>query len=103
MTVEDTQKTLDARTPEEPELFSAEWWQMLSAEELRDIIKRGYGIGPAYDGAIAETERRAREALRRVRESESVSRHRIAIIRLSLLGGVLAIVVAVGIVEWAMS
>jgi hypothetical protein len=107
MTVENIQGTLAGRAqeeaPQEPELFSAEWWQVLSAEELRDIIKRGYGVGPAYDGAVAETERRAREALKRVRESESASRHRIAIIRLSLLGAVLAIVIAIGIIEWAMS
>ena len=103
MTVEDTQRTAKTGALEEPELFSAEWWQVLSAEELRDIIKRGYGVGPAYDGAVAETERRAREALKLVRESESASRHRIAIIRLSLLGAVLAIVIATGIIEWAMS
>ena len=103
MTVEDTQRTVEARALEEPELFSAEWWQLLSPEDLRDIIKRGYGVGPAYDGAVAETERRAREALKRVRESESASRHRIAIIRLSLLGAVLAIIVAIGIIQWAVA
>jgi hypothetical protein len=103
MPVEETQRTLDTAPDEAPELFSARWWECLSPEDLRDIIKRGYNVGPAYDGAIAETERRAREALKRLRESEIESQRRIGLIRLSLLGAVLAIVVAVGVIEWAMS
>src|SRR4051812_24795692 len=59
-----------ARAITEP--YSAEWWQERSTTELRDIIKRGFSLGPAYDGAVVETERRAREALRRIRDDNAV-------------------------------
>jgi hypothetical protein len=53
---------------EEPqEAFSAAWWQQRTPEELRDIIKRGFSGGPAFAGAVAEAERRAREETQRIR------------------------------------
>ena len=50
------------------EQFTAAWWERRSAEELRDIIKRGFAGGDAFQGAVAEAERRARDATRRLRE-----------------------------------
>jgi hypothetical protein len=84
----------------EPELLSAEWWQDRTTVELRDIIKRGFSLGPTYDGAVAETERRAREALRRIRDHNDSTARRNAKLRLIVLGVVLAIVLVVGLVEW---
>jgi hypothetical protein len=81
----------------EPAPLSAEWWALRSAEELRDIIKRGFGVGPAYDGAVVETERRAREAVQRLREDEREVARGNAKVRLLALTGILAIVLAVGV------
>ena len=50
------------------EHLSAAWWEARSAEELRDIIKRGFAGGEAFQGAVAEAERRAGEVTRRLRE-----------------------------------
>ena len=52
--------------------FSAAWWERRTAEELRDIIKRGFAGGDAFQGAVSETERRAREETRRLREIAAV-------------------------------
>jgi hypothetical protein len=82
------------------EPFSAEWWQERTTTELRDIIKRGFGLGPAYDGAVAETERRARETLRRVRDEQDATARRNAKLRLMVLSGILAAVLAVGLFDW---
>lgn len=46
---------------------SVEWWESRTPEELRDIINRGFASGQAFRGAVAETERRAREETRRLR------------------------------------
>ena len=80
--------------------YSAEWWESRTAAELRDIIKHGFRQGHVYDCAVAETERRAREAVRRLRQEESATKQRNAKARLAVLAAVLAIVVAVGLVEW---
>ena len=80
--------------------YSTEWWESRTAAELRDIIKHGFRQGHVYDCAVAETERRAREAVRRLRQEESATKQRNAKARLAVLAAVLAIVVAVGLVEW---
>jgi hypothetical protein len=49
--------------------YSATWWENRTAEELRDIIKRGFAGGLTFDAAVAETERRAREMTKRLREA----------------------------------
>jgi hypothetical protein len=74
----DVKETTDRRhVAIAPQPYSAEWWQERSATELRDIIKHGFRLGEAYDGAVAETERRAREATRRMRdEAASDARRR---------------------------
>jgi len=82
------------------EPYSAEWWQERTTVELRDIIKRGFSLGPTYDGAVAETERRAREALRRIRDQNDSTARRNAKLRLIVLGAILAIVLVIGLVEW---
>jgi hypothetical protein len=80
--------------------YSAEWWESRTAAELRDIIKHGFRQGHVDDCAGAETERRAREAVRRLRQEESATKQRNAKARLAVLAAVLAIVVGVGLVEW---
>lgn len=51
-----------AQTVAEP--FSEAWWSDRSSEELRETVARGHSAGPAFEGAVAEIERRARESLR---------------------------------------
>jgi CHASE3 domain sensor protein len=80
--------------------YSAEWWESRTAAELRDIIKHGFRHGHVYDCAVAETERRAREAVRRLRQEESATEQRNARTRLVVLAAVLAIVIGVGLVDW---
>jgi hypothetical protein len=98
MTIDETtMPALAEEPPAEPLPLSAEWWELRSAEELRDIIKRGFGVGPAYDGAVAETERRARESVRHLREQKATVDRGNARMRLLALTGILAVVLAVGI------
>jgi hypothetical protein len=74
MTVEQKFAVTAARgTSVRPEQFSAAWWEARSPEELRDIIKRGFAGGDAFQGAVAEAERRAREATTRLRDAAAVA------------------------------
>ena len=70
------EKTLPVaeEAPQMSEIYSVEWWQSRSAEDLRDIIKRGFSGGAEFSGAVAESERRASEAMRRLRDAASVER-----------------------------
>ena len=54
-----------APTPKE----AAGFWESRTAEELKDALERGFAGGEAFAAAAAETERRAREAVRRARET----------------------------------
>lgn len=80
-----------------PEPCSAEWWQARTATELRDIIKRGFGVGQVYDGAVLETERCAREATRRLRQKADEERTKN---RLTALAVMFAVLVVATIVIW---
>lgn len=55
----------DVGDPHEPN--SAAWWQHRTAEELRDIINRGFSGGQVFQDAVAEAERRARDETKRLR------------------------------------
>ena len=68
--------------------------------ELRDIIKNGFRHGLPYEMAVAETERRAREAVRRAREAEDAAERKNGKMRLIVLAAILAGVVAVGFLDW---
>jgi hypothetical protein len=83
-----------------PEPYSAEWWEARTAAELRDIIKRGFGMGQVYDGAVLEAERRAREATRRLRQQAEQEK---AWNRLTALAVMLAVLVVATIVIWGLS
>ena len=52
----------DAREP-----YSVVWWGSRTAEELRDIINRGFAGGQQFRAAVAEAERRASEETKRLR------------------------------------
>ena len=67
------------------ELHSAAWWSRLSAEELRDIIKRGFAGGDAFQGAVAEAERRAKEATRQLRDAAAREAERSRKLKLFIL------------------
>jgi len=101
MTVDQIEIAQDASAAElPPEPCSADWWQARTALELRDIIKRGFGAGDIYGGAIVETERRAREATRRLRDEASAADRRTGKLRLTILSAGLAIIVATGLLQW---
>lgn len=84
----------------EPEPYSADWWQARTTAELRDIITHGFRHGPPYEMAVAETERRAREAVRRAREAQDAAERKSGKVRLMVLAAVLAAVVAIGFLDW---
>lgn len=42
--------------------FSADWWNSRTADELRDMINRGFAGGDLFTGATAEAARRSGEA-----------------------------------------
>ena len=77
------------------EQFSAAWWEHRTAEELRDIIKRGFAGGEAFQGAVSETERRARDETRRLREIAAVeAEQRRKRKRVAILASIAAVTVA---------
>jgi hypothetical protein len=85
---------------ESQEQFSAAWWQRRSAEELRDIIKRGFAGGEAFQGAVAEAERRARDVTQRLRESAAAQAEARRKRRLVVLGSLAAISVTMAAGSW---
>ena len=98
MTVNETLIRTGFEEPEpEPPPYSAAWWELRTAQELRDMIKRGFEVGPAYDGAVVETERRARERMRELRESAAAVERGHSKARLLALGGILAILLALAL------
>ena len=99
----DVDETTTALPPQDaaPDPYTAEWWQARTPSELREIIKRGFGVGQlAYDGAVLETERRAREAMRRIRDQAVEAEQRQARARYIVLGGILALLIALMIALW---
>ncbi len=76
-----------------PEVLDAQdlaaWLRTRTAEELRAILRRGYGTGTAFDAATAETERRARERLALEEQAAAAAAERKKRLRLRILGGVL--------------
>ena len=98
MNLDETINPIPAAQPlEPPQPYSAEWWENRTASELREIIKLGFGVGQAYDGAVIETERRAREATRRLRDEVEQERMKNRIMALAVM---LAILVVAMIVTW---
>ena len=99
MEVTESTKTATERSTE-PEPYSAAWWEQRTTVELREIIKRGFGVGQAFDGAVAETERRAREAMRRVRDQAGAEVQQKEKSRLLVLGTILAVLIALVLLVW---
>lgn len=90
MEVGETRASTKTREPEAAhEQDIASWWRTRSTEELRAILSRGFGMGAAFEAATAETERRARERLKRDEEAAAVEAQRRKRLRLQILGGVL--------------
>ena len=77
MTLNETLAGTGTTVPDEPAgQYTAAWWQGRTAEELRDIIKRGFAGGEAFHAAVSETERRAREETRRLRDLAALAAER---------------------------
>lgn len=79
------------------EPYSFAWWEGRTAEELRDIINRGFAGGQLFNAANAEIERRAREETRRLRDlaaAEALVRRK----RMEIIWGLAASVLALATV-----
>ena len=57
-------------------------------------------MGQAFDGAVVESERRAREATRRLRDQVETADRRRGTMRLLGLGAILVILVAILVYTW---
>ena len=68
------------------EPYSESWWHTRTAEELRQMMSAGIATNPAFDGASAEAERRARERLRAEEAAERAEANRKMRLRLKILG-----------------
>lgn len=90
MAVTETNALAEAvRADATPEPYSVAWWESLTPEQLRDIIRRGFSSGETFQAAVAETERRARQETKRLRElaaAESLARRK----RLEIVWGLAA-------------
>jgi len=92
----DTMTSGEADRVEAVEPYSPAWWQNRSTEELRALLDRGFGSA-AFEGATAETERRAREDLRAQDDAaetmaEQKKSLRLKILEALLLGCLIAII-----------
>ena len=63
-------------------------WEDRSGEELRSIIQRGFAGGDDFAHAVAETERRAREALHRQDEAGAIKKRHEESVRISTLAAI---------------
>jgi hypothetical protein len=52
--------------------LSADWWKSRSADELRDMINRGFAGGDLFTGATAEAARRSEE-VRKVADEQAAA------------------------------
>lgn len=84
MTVEQSLAAAPAPAPapdagESGEPYSVAWWECRTAEDLRDIINRGFAGGQLFRDAVAEAERRASQETKRLRAvaaTEALSRRK---------------------------
>lgn len=101
MSIEDAIACADVRTAEcGAEPYTQSWWHERSTDELRLIMSRGFELGPAFDGAMAEAERRACERLEAEERAALERKARITWIRRTIFGGLLlACVLVLTVVE----
>lgn len=81
-----------------PDPYSVAWWESRTAEELRDIINRGFAGGPQFRGAVAEAERRARDETRRLREIAAMEAIRQKKRRMIVVGAIVASILVTGVI-----
>jgi len=80
------------------EAYSEAWWRALSPAELRENVARGHSIGPAFEAAVGEMERRARETLRAEEEAVVAEAARLKRLRRLILEAVLLVLLIVIVV-----
>ena len=100
MSMDEALAVVDANAAlESAEPYSVTWWESRTAEDLRDIINRGFAGGQLFHAANAEIERRAREETRRLRDlaaAQAVSRRKRMEIIWGLAGSALALAALIG-------
>jgi hypothetical protein len=55
----DTETGRSSRLQRDPVVYSGEWWEKQTDEELRYLMRGSFRGGVAYDGAVAELDRRS--------------------------------------------
>lgn len=76
-------------------LYSEAWWETRTSGQLRLLIQCGLAAGEAFDGAVKEMNRRAREADRRDREAvEADTKRRGSIALWAVIASLLLVIAA---------
>lgn len=81
-------------------LYSRQWWESRSNNELQDLVRGGLAAGESGAGAHRELERRAR-ALRKAEEQEAeLQESRNTVLRIRILAAAfLALLIALLVLE----
>jgi len=74
---------------EAEQLYSREWWESRTGNELQHIVRSGLAAGDAGLQAHRELERRARELDKADEEKAELQVAHGAVLRIRILGGVL--------------
>ena len=76
-------------------LYSADWWQSRTNEQLQELLRSGFAVGQAGPGAHRELERRAREHARAEEQQAQLLAEQKKMLRLRILGSVLLAVLLI--------
>jgi hypothetical protein len=72
-------------------LYSAQWWQNRTNDQLHELMRGGFADSEAGAGAHRELERRAREHARAQEQEAKVEASRKEALRIRILSGILIV------------
>ena len=84
---------------EAEQLYSREWWESRTGNELQHIVRSGLAAGDVGMQAHRELERRARELDKADEEKAELKVAHGAVLRLRILGGVLIVLLIILLAE----
>lgn len=84
---------------EAEQLYSREWWESRTGNELQHIVRSGLAAGDVGMQAHRELERRARELTRADEQKAELKVAHGAVLRLRILGGVLIFLLIILVAE----